>query len=69
MLDEVNGKDFLWEDYKERVYKLRYRPKTKDYLTLDMMNTLQKIKSSRLHSPNDSVYVGTREELRNMIVQ
>lgn len=68
MLDEVNGKDFLWEDYKERVYKIRYRPKTKDYFSPEMRDVLFKIKLSRKYSPNDSVYVGNKDELRNLIV-
>lgn len=67
MLDSVDPSDYLWEDYKERVYKLRYRPKTSDLILPEVRNLLEAIRNQRKSHPADTVYVGNKENFRQLI--
>ena len=68
MIDEVRDTDLTWGDYKERVYRLSYRPKIREKFDEKMLFVLNKIKDS-LYKPNNIVYFDTKEQLIDLILE
>jgi hypothetical protein len=68
MLDEISPRDKTWNDYKERVFKLIWRPKLREFFPFNsIFEKTKKIDSLRKYKPNHVVFFGNKQQLRNLI--
>jgi hypothetical protein len=70
MLNEILPSDVTWNDYKERVFKLLWRPKLRIcnlQNNLQFMKILAQIDSMRKYKPKNIVIFGNKEDLKNKI--
>jgi len=68
MIDEIKDTDLTWGDYKERVYRLSYRPKIREKFDDRMLSILNKIRDSSF-KPNNIVFFDSKEELIDLILE
>jgi hypothetical protein len=61
--------DLTWADYKERVFKIRYRPKIRPqyYFNQDVKKILDQLELSRKIKPKQKTYFGSKSQLMGMI--
>jgi hypothetical protein len=71
MLDSILLSDKTWNDYKERIFQLTWRPKLREVFfakrKFDYLKTISQIDSLRKYKPNHVVFFGDKQQLRNLI--
>jgi hypothetical protein len=68
MLNEAN-RDETWAEYKERVFKLKYRPKMRGTIDIKFQNIFDKIRMTRRYKPSSKFCFGKKEELIDLILE
>ena len=71
MLDSISPSDKTWNDYKERIFQLTWRPKLREVFfekeNFNYSKTIKQIDSLRKYKPNHVVFFGNKQQLRNLI--
>jgi hypothetical protein len=68
MLNEAN-RDETWAEYKERVFKLKYRPKMRGTIDIKFQDIFDKIRMTRRYKPSSKFYFGKKEQLIDLILE
>lgn len=68
-LSEIKDTDLTWADYKERVFGLRYRPKTSHIKSFHpkIRKFLKDLDTFKQYKPKTKVFFGNKESLMNLI--
>lgn len=68
-LAAIEDSDLTWADYKERVFKLRYRPKVRPQTSFstNLKDLLKKLDKHRVYTPRQKVYFGDKKTLMSLI--
>ena len=71
MLDSISPSDKTWNDYKERIFQLTWRPKLREVFfekeNFNYSKTIKQIDSLRKYKPNHVVFFGNKQQLRSLI--
>lgn len=71
MLDSILPSDKTWNDYKERIFQLTWRPKLREVFcakeNFNYLKIISQIDSLRKYKPNHVVFFGNKQQLRNLI--
>lgn len=68
-LSAIEDSDLTWADYKERVYKIRYRAKVRPQTSFqtNVRELLKKLDKHRAYTPKQKVYFGDKKTLMSLI--